>query len=216
MSPNEYAADLTNLFPAVDAKSSTWITYASVYLRWFEYAGLAVSTGVTWDVAPEGSPGVGELLGGRVLRRIKGGWPQHPAGPSVETLRRLARGDAVDARTSSKALRDLRQVGAVGIDQDGSPQARLGVISADGTLNLTRLTQLMRAIPSVATGLDVIAASPAASPFTVGSAMRASLGADWSESTVHAFGKNLRGWARHAGLTVLPVPRSSKIDSPRS
>jgi len=55
VSPNEYAADLTNLFPAVDAKSSTWITYASVYLRWFEYAGLAVSTGVTWDVAPEGS-----------------------------------------------------------------------------------------------------------------------------------------------------------------
>jgi hypothetical protein len=202
-----YGTELEKLFPAVEARNSTWIAYARTHLQWFEYAGLAVARGALWDIAPEGSPGVGELIGGRVVRRTRGGWPNSAPGPAVELLLKIARGEGIGNEDRRRGLRDLEVLGAVESNSDGTVALRDDGLVLDGSIVPERLRDLMSKIPGVSEGLAVIESDPAAKPIDVGAAVKRAVNADWAELTVQGVGKYLRAWAKLAGLEVKRVPR---------
>ena len=209
-----YARALQSLFPAVDVTDSTWVGYARVHLLWFEYAGLALGRGAQWHPAPEGSPGTGELLGGRVIRRVKGGWPHDPAGPAIRLLRDIAASPAIPHLTAPRsAARSLLILGAIGVnspERDGDYHLTDPSLVVDGEVVPDKLRALMKAVAGVSEGIAVLEEDPRARPEVVGAAVKAALTADWALATTRGVGKHLRSWASHAGLNVLQVSRISR------
>lgn len=197
----EYAAELQNLFPAVEVRSSTWTSYARVFLQWFEYAGLVLAKGSQWQPAAEGSLGTGELLGGRVARRTKGAWPQRAPGPAIRLLLRIARGE-VSENEDKRSLRDLEVLKAIDFDPTGAPRLRAPtLVGRDGVVP-DQLWKLMLGVPGSPEGLAVLRGDPSVGNLEVGRAVQQALGAEWRDGTVRAVGKCLRAWARLAGLDV--------------
>lgn len=199
-----YAEALPTAFPAVYAKPSTWVGYARVHLQWFEYAGLAKQKGTTWLLTPEGTIGVGQLLGGQVIHRMKGGFPHDAAGPSLKILIDLAGGRTVK---KTRAVRSLEILGCVREDADGSYVLTHHDLVVDGTIVPGKLYQLLMNIPGVPEGLAEIHANPAARPEEVGEAVKRALSAEWAVGTTRGIGKHLRSWARAAGVPVRSVLR---------
>ena len=200
-----YADALPTAFPAVYAKPSTWVSYARVHLQWFEYAGLAKQKGATWSLTPEGTVGVGQLLGGQVVHRIKGGFPHDAAGPSLKVLIDIANGQDV---RKTRAIRSLEILGCVREGPNGSYMLNQQDLVVNGAVVPERLRQLLLAVPGVPEGLAVIEANPAARPEDVGQAVREALAAEWAKLTIRGIGKHLRSWARAAGVPVRNVPRA--------
>ena len=194
-----YADALPTAFPAVYAKPSTWVGYARVHLQWFEYAGLAKQKGTTWSLTPEGTIGTGQLLGGQVVHRMRGGFPHDAAGPSLNLLTELGSGQMV---TKTRAVRSLEIIGCVRENADGSYSLTQPDLVVDGAVVPERLHQLLVAVPGVPEGLAVIESNPAARPEEVGEAVRQALSAEWAVTTTKGIGKHLRSWARAAGIPV--------------
>ena len=200
-----YADALPTAFPAVYAKPSTWVSYARVHLQWFEYAGLAKQKGANWSLTPEGTIGVGQLLGGQIIHRMKGGFPHDGPGPSLKVLADFASGRTLK---KTRAIRSLEILGCVRENADGSYSLTQHDLVADGTVVPEKLHQLLLAVPGVPEGLAVLEVNPAAPPGEVGEAVRTALSAEWANATVRGIGKNLRGWARAAGVSVKRVQRA--------
>jgi len=146
-----------------------------------------------------------------VTRRVKGGWPQDPVRPAIELILKIARNDATSTKDAHKgAVRDLLVLGAVDVTGTGSLFLRdPSLVTADKVVP-EKLRALMNAVPGVAEGLAVLQQEPTARPETVGTAVKEALAADWAAGTTHGVGKNLRGWARYAGINVQRVPRVAK------
>ncbi|MGW1792972.1 nSTAND1 domain-containing NTPase [Streptomyces tubercidicus] len=207
-----FARELPTAFPAVDVRDSTWISYARVYLQWFEYAGLAVQQNATWRAAPEGSTGKPDLLGDGFRRRIRGGFPQCAPGPSLRLLLQVAAGQATVRETDRRALTQLLIIGALTETADGLYRVHEGLV-VNSTVVPDVLRTLMCAVPGVEAGLAVLKQAPAAGAEEVGEAVRRSLVADWAPGTAAGVGKHLRAWARAAGLPVGPVSRVPSADA---
>lgn len=179
-------------------------------MQWFEYAGLAVQEAGQWSVAPEGTAGVGELLGGRIIRRVRGGFPHDPPGPSLGLLVDIARGSTIPrGHRARSAAWPLLVLGALVEDHNGEYHLRSPDLVVDGTVVPAALMRLLLAIPGVPQGLAVIEADPRARPEAVGQAVKTAIAADWSANTTAGIGKHLRAWARAAGLRVDAVPRAA-------
>ena len=86
---DDFARLLPEVFPAVEVADSTWRAYARILVSWLEYAGLAISSGQGIRLAPEGSVGIGSLVGYTGRRRRGRAFPTSPAGPALEMLKRI-------------------------------------------------------------------------------------------------------------------------------
>ncbi|MCW2904178.1 MAG: hypothetical protein JWO67_6443 [Streptosporangiaceae bacterium] len=204
---NAYARELPAAFPAVEVSETTWVGYARVYLQWFEYAGIALQQGSAWLAAPEGSPGVGDLLGGPLRRRLRGGFPHDAPGPSLRMLLRIAAGDTTAREADRRVAAPLLVIGALQ-ESDGVYLIRHERVVVNGAVVPEELKRLMLTVPGVREGLAVLEADPRARPQQVGQAVKAALDADWVTSTAVGVGKHLRGWAREAGVDVQAVLRT--------
>jgi hypothetical protein len=209
---NAYARELPAAFPAVEVSESTWIVYARVYLQWFAYAGLALQKGSVWLVAPEGSPGVGDLLGGRLRRRIRGGFPHEPPGPALRLLLGIAGGTATAGAADRRTAAPLLMIGALTETGEGTYRIRHDALVVNGTVVPHELKRLMATVPGVPEGMAVIEADPQVRPEVVGQAVKDALAADWVANTALGVGKHLRAWAREAGMDVQAVPRTPSSD----
>ncbi|MFJ5839796.1 restriction endonuclease [Streptomyces shenzhenensis] len=207
---NAYARELPSAFPAVEVSETTWIAYARVYLQWFEYAGLALQRSTTWQPAPEASPGTGNLLGGPLRRRLRGGFPHDAPGPSLQLLLRIASGDTTVRETERRTAAPLLIIGAV-TETNGGYRLRHDGLVADGAVVPGELRRLMLTVPGVREGLAVLETDPRARPHQVGQAVREALEASWVPSTADVVGKHLRSWARAAGVDVQPVHRTESV-----
>ncbi len=196
-----YTRELSTLFPAVDVTETTWGVYARVFLSWFEYAGLAVPRGPRWHVAPDGTPGTGQLLRGQVSRRIRGAWPQRQANPCAAVLVKIASGEITSLDEAPREIRDLVVLGAVRLVGQ-TPELVEPSLIRSGSVDPVVLRGLMDAVPGVREGLVVIEHDPSAPSQVVGAAVSGALGAEWSPGTVLALGKTLRSWAKLAGMRV--------------
>ena len=208
VSTNAYAGELPAAFPAVEVKQSTWISYARVYLQWFEYAGLATQIGAGWSLALEDAPGEGKLLVGKVTRRLRGGFPHDPPGPALKLLADLAEGRMESGGIDKRAVRPLEILDCVTMTRDGFYRITRPDLIVNGIVVPERLRQLLMSVGGVSEGLAVISQKPTAKPSEVGETVKKVLGADWTNATTMSVGKYLRGWARAAGITVKPVPRN--------
>jgi hypothetical protein len=70
-----------------------------------------------------------------------------------------------------------------------------------------RLHALLNGVPGGGDGLKFLASHPDASPSETGQYLKNSLGADWTESTMHSVGTQFRAWARAAGVPVVHPSR---------
>lgn len=203
-----FAAELPSAFPTIEVTQNTWNTYGRVFLKWFEYAGLAkAQPGGSWVSSAEGTSGVGKLLGAPVRRRTVGGFPHDPPGPSIALLMELASNESLDVSQRRSALRPLLDIDAVR-EVDG----RLVVqsdLAQEGVLNAPELRNLLARMPGAAEGLALLERKPDAPPAEVGTAVAEALSAEWAPLTVQGVGKYLRAWARTAGVPVARPPRKA-------
>ena len=211
ISISSFSKELPNVFPAVEVSGSTWTSYARVHLQWFEYSGLAESkSGISWTATPEGAPGSGSLLGTKVGRRSRGGFPHDAPRPSMELLVEISKGGVVVEEARKRALGPLLALSAVEVAEDGTVTLASPSLVVDDKIALEELLALMKAVPGVQAGLSVLEQNPAATGLEVGRAVRSAISAQWTDSTAKGLGGHLRSWARFAGVKILPIPRKSK------
>ena len=210
---DEFASELPAAFPGVEIKASTWQTYARSFLLWFEYAGLAIRSGQAWMISPEGVEGKGQLLGGKPVRRMRTGFLHERPGPALALACSMAAAGSADVlseRSKARAVRALILLGAVTQDPNSSFVLMRTDLVNDGEPVPEVLREMMSVVPGVGAGLMLLSGNPAVAPEELGEAVRRSLGANWRSGTKITIGKNLRAWARCAGLKVEKVPRGRR------
>lgn len=211
---DNFAHELPSAFPAVEAKESTWKTYARSFLLWFEYSGLAMRSDQVWVGAPDGLTGRGQLLGVKLARRMRSGFLHERPGPIWNVICAIAANpDSVSAaKYDTRTIRSLVVLGALAQDTNGRLAIRRSDLFSNGCPVPEVLYELMSAVPGVAAGLALLRMEPGAAPEAVGEVIRRSLGADWKRPTAMSVGKNMRAWARTAGLPVRRVPRTREAN----
>lgn len=207
-----FARGLPGSFPAVEVAEKTWATYARIFAAWFDYAGLATWSKSTISTAPS-RPGAG-LFTASARQRTAGVFPQRSPGPSVDLLRRIGRDRIVnvhEGRAVTSASRDLLELGLVSVSESGDlTMADTESLNPDGTINGTRLRIAMERADGVRSALERLAADPTAGAAELGELLAVAQRAGWADSTRYTMGKNLRSWAKVAGM---PVRRESKSRS---
>jgi hypothetical protein len=205
VSLTSYATELPSAFPAVAVADKTWLSYARVFVWWFEYAGLARLDGQLVSATAEGdNTGRYRIFDTRPPIRVRGAFPQEAPGPAIDAILALSAGKATQLHTKRRAG-TLRQLIGLGIvQQDGPDSVRL--IRADliqnGQVVPAVLREILEEQPGLSTAFAILEANPAEEPERVGEAIRAAYGADWSSATVHWIGKHVRAWARYAGIVT--------------
>ena len=212
-----YSADLPQAFPAVDAKPSTWSTYARAFALWFEYAGLAELRDSALWLPGEGFTGAGSLLshetrptyrtGRRGGRSGSDGRHYSLSGSPGASLQLLGqiRSEEVQyqelGRAGQRAARNLLALQLIEADTEEVLRVRDGVFIA-GQLNEAVLLQGLRQLPGGSECLRLLEKEPGADALAVGSRLRDACGANWSDSTAALNGKHFRSWSRQAGLSL--------------
>lgn len=201
---NHFARQLEIVFPAVEVAESTWVTYARVFLAWFEYAGLVLIDGSTATLAPEGAAGKGALTSTSVRSRTSQSFPTMTPGPCLRLLESLRAGpqpvSRYGTRVERRALGQLLTLGAV-TAKDGAVSAADGLFADSGIVPHELLSLLSKVIGGEA-ALALLESDPKASQDAVGSVIRDACRADWAPATISAAGKSFRAWAKKAGVRV--------------
>lgn len=210
-----FALGLPRAFPAVEIKATTWRTYARSFLLWFEYAGLAIRSGHAWIKCPDGVGGKGQLLGAKLARRMRTGFLHEKPGPVLGVMRAMVCNpeEIPPSRLRTRSIRALILLGALDQESNGLITVKRPDLIDNDIVVEDVLRELMVSVPGVAAGLTLLATKPGAAPEELGEAIRRSLGAAWQQATKIAIGKNLRAWARYAGIAVDKVPRVRKAAS---
>jgi hypothetical protein len=201
---SDYASHLREVFPAVEGTSNTWNIYARSFVSWFAYAGLAISVGTSAaKVAPEGTGGRGNLLGGGMRRLHRTVFPSSPAGPVIAWLVREFGADELSTSrpttpTDRAAAAQAIALGAVHVGGDDELHVVAGLIGEDGA-NPVRLRALLEAVPGGREALGSLERDPKSSPIVIGRLIAEANEVNWAAGTQLAAGKALRGWARAAG-----------------
>ena len=214
-----FARQLPYAFPAVDVKPKTWVSYARVFLLWFEYAGLVATVGGKWQVRPDGDlPPSQFLLAARPAMRTRPGVPQEAPRRSLEILARLGRESEIelppDGTQDRDAVRTLVALGAVRVGPD--LMVRLAVsdlVNENGEVERPVLLRLLTAVPGGLAGVNLLRANPYAVPLEVGRAIATSVNAEWTESSTHSIGGHFRAWCKVAGIDVRYPRRNAGRDT---
>ncbi len=203
------AEELPTAFPAIEANPGSWLVYARCFAQWLAFAGLAALDKDGLRRLDEGDEPTQHLLAGAAPARVRGVFPQGPAGPAEALLLHIADPATVarpEGRSSRTALRDLTVLGAITLDErDNLTLAREDLVS-DGELSEDILATLVRRMPGLADALDALVENPAAKPHAVGAILQQSVGAQWSAASIVASGKYMRSWARLCGIETRRRP----------
>ncbi|MEU6723458.1 restriction endonuclease [Nonomuraea wenchangensis] len=204
---SRFASMLPAEFPAVEAKSDSWFTYARSFCQWMEYAGfvrLRRDGMVRADENDDESPPP-RLLSGIVPVRVRSAFPGSNPGPSLKLLLHLADPASYprpSANGFSSAVRDLTLLGVV--ERDTSDRIILSDNSliSNGAIDTARLRLVVERQRGMRKAFEGLEADPGASPRAVGEAHRDTLGADWADTTTLSVGKFIRAWARACGIAT--------------
>jgi len=208
---DELASALPAVFPAVEAKSSTWKTYATAFANWLDYGGLFELRGQSLRAVANRHVTRTRLLGGASGRRQKT-FPQIRPQAALSVLHATLGGveKPVVQSTHEKAVSDwvvlgiLNEQGEV-IDQPNAERL------LDDTHRPHVLRDLLTLAPGGAEALAALAETPNASPLLIGELIRAAYGQPWKATTISKAGSTFRAWANLAGFPVAPVTRQSRV-----
>jgi hypothetical protein len=200
----QFARQLEIVFPAVEVTSSTWTTYARVFLLWFEYAGLIEMKGSVANLAPDGASGKGMLTTSSGISRGEQTFPTMTSGPCIEMLAQLRDSprplSEIRTRADQRVLGQLLALKAVTVDESLVRPVE-GIVDAAGIVP-ERLHELLRRVVGGEEALDLLKTDSSAGQFRVGSVVRDAHQVAWSDATTSLAGKAFRGWAKVAGVTI--------------
>jgi hypothetical protein len=201
------ASELPRAFPAVEANAESWLTYARAFCQWMAYAGLIRITREGVERS-HGEPPTETILSGTAPVRVRGVFPQAPAGPSEQLLQHLSNPSVPRPphRQAVTALRDLTVLGAVNLDERDRVSLARRELVTDGQVAPAAVEELVRAQPGGPQALDFLRAKPHAPPEQVGEVLKQAIGATWSRSTLVSTGKYFRSWARLCGYQTRRKP----------
>ena len=196
-----FSQELQHAFAAVDAKPRTWYVYARAFVLWFEYVGLATLDGRTIRLAEEVAEGRGELLGPAVPRRggIEG--VHRSPGPLLALLMRAMKERIFIenlSRKDRKGISILVGMELISISRSGL----LEPIDVGNGLTPERIRAGLKKMPGVPLALAELERDPSAKAVILGGIVKDATGANWNKGTTSSIGKNIRSWARKAGMTV--------------
>lgn len=191
-----FAGQLASAFPAVSGDVDTWLTYAGLFLRWFEYAGLRPVEGDNPALLTTSKP-----------LPVRGAFPAGPPGPAIRVLRALQTQGSPESlvpRTSlGRALRDLETLRCISLIGDTWVANEESFLRSD-TLNGTALLEALQRVPQLADTLRFLGDNPNADSKAVGHLLAEGYGAGWSEVTVRGVGKHFLAWYRLSQSGELP------------
>ncbi|MFE5672101.1 restriction endonuclease [Agromyces sp. NPDC056523] len=198
---SELASRLPVLFPAITAAPNTWNIYATVFAKWFDYAGLVSLEGTTLKPVAL-APSVLILDPSGTSRGSKV-FPQRAPDPALRFLERLS--GASDqmlpaSETPSSNVVDLIALGLVERDRSGYYRLLRPEIVDDGHYSPAELLSTIKAVPGGTESLALLEADPRESGSKIGEVLRAAQNTSWSEGTVEVAGKQFRAWANRAGV----------------
>jgi hypothetical protein len=197
-----YAQELQHAFVAVEAQSTTWNTYARAFVRWFEYAGLAIVSGTTVKLPDDNVAGHGELLGNDLSARGRASGIHISPGPVLSMLSRIANDEVNVGNLSRRELRYVNLLIAmelVAVSANGVPRA---LDPSQGYPSPERIRLALEKIAGVKETLAHLESDPRTSALVLGRIVNDQIGASWSDATAALVGKQIRSWARTAGLRV--------------
>ncbi|SER89652.1 Restriction endonuclease [Mycobacterium sp. 88mf] len=196
-----FAERLRQAFPAVEGTENTWATYARTFLAWLEFAGLSLSVGNGYVLAPDGSPGVGSLTSKpSSFARKAGVFPTVSPGPAIELLRQSVDGQIPSPKHRTKHLAQLISLGAVSANKDGNYAIVVDGLVQNGEIVPDVLLELLRSKPGGADAIDLLQSNAAVKTHDVAKIFETAYGATWTRSTQEVVGKAFFAWARAAGL----------------
>lgn len=198
------AAELPASFPAVEANSESWLTYARAFCQWLAYGGLlALSRDGVRQLGPDELPQHQlYLLSGAVPVRVQGAFPQSAAGPAEQLLIHLADPTAPrpEGRRLRGAMRDLSLLGAIVLDEHDRVTLSPPDLATGAGVSEAVLRRLVRGMPGCDEAFKALQTDPATPPARLGEILREAHGAEWTAMTAHSVGKYIRSWARLCGL----------------
>ncbi|MFI8995703.1 restriction endonuclease [Streptomyces sp. NPDC053542] len=199
-----FASALPGAFPAVAASEKSWGIYARAFAQWFDYAGVAKLENQFLRVIEETdiSPAFDILTGSRGsnARRV---FPKGTPGPAIKLMKSLWSGERVKLTSKNKPANELLLLGIASVNSDGNLfLADEAPIDDDGELVPSKLLELIKRPPGMEQAIEALMADPQAKTHYLGEFIRSAANADWAPGTVALTGKQVRGWAKMAGVRV--------------
>jgi len=236
---------LARIFPDADATRQTWPLYARAFAKWLEYAGLATLERdqiILPQPAPVPMAAAPARKKARVkpLRRRRGGARGIRVFPrtTFEFVLRLLQGLSDDLRmvkpttkpldrvAKGRAILDAKALGWLTLDEQDRPSVTLegeSIVTASPAQRSEAVRSALEAQSFFPTALESLEHNPGYSAVRLGQALAESADRDWSELTARDMGRNIRNWARAAGVTTIerdrPLtspPRKSSLRSPNN
>ncbi|MBA4285263.1 MAG: hypothetical protein C0434_06990 [Xanthomonadaceae bacterium] len=200
------ALELPPLFPALEATSSTWRTYALAFASWLDYCGLMRLRGQVL-CAPEGGASKVTLLGTEERGRRAKTFPHSRPETAFAYLRHMVNldGQKFTESVRQKAETDLQVLGV--LDGRGEVVQSVALALLDPNSFHSTLKTLLRAVPGGAGALTMLELNRGAHPVDIGSILREAFGLPWAPSTTHLAGTKFRSWASFAGVSLQKVSR---------
>ncbi|TDT28531.1 restriction endonuclease [Streptomyces sp. BK208] len=203
-----YSRELTNVFPAVEAQSKSWLEYARSFTMWFHYAGLAIMDADQLQVPPDGYVPTGTLRGGRTRSRNGESFTLRTPKAAFDMLKQLSTSPITVRQYRALPQRNRRaltELLTLNLAQRLNEDIHIAndVLDSSGQVIPSKVLRALQSIPGGAEALNLIESDPRVSNYELGVVMQEALGAVWEESTVWQVGKDFRSWAKRAGAQVV-------------
>lgn len=207
ISVDELAGQMPSLFPAMEAKASTWRVYAFAFASWFDYAGLAQLRGQV--LCHPTSPSRTRLLGG-IEPGYRRTFPQTRPNLALQLLQTKIDGTlhSLTASTQQKSISDWQALGVLDANGEVREPAESQAILDVGTRAATILG-LLKKVPGASTALGLLETEPGATAMEVGACIKEGYGLQWAETTTLMAGRMFRSWAVAAGVSVINARRKT-------
>jgi hypothetical protein len=196
-----FAQELERSFVAVTARPGTWHTYARAFAQWFDYAGLSTLSGAGINQSAEDASGSGELLGDIPVRGKAAAIHISP-GPALSLLERVVSEDVDAGSLATREWRCLSLLSAMKLVKV-SNSGKIEAVDVGGNeVTPSRIRKALEELSGLPAALELLESNPRASALMVGNLVKETSGATWSDATTALVGKQIRSWARKAGIKV--------------
>lgn len=207
ISVDELVGEMPSLFPAMEAKTSTWRVYAFAFASWFDYAGLVQLRGqmLCYPISPSRT----RLLGGMEPGHRRT-FPQTRPNLALQLLRTKIDGTrhSLTPSAQQKSISDWQALGVLDENGEMREPAESQAILDVGTRSAAVLGLLKR-VPGASTALGLLETEPGATSMDVGTCIKEGYGLQWAATTTSMAGGMFRSWAAAAGVGVIKGPRKA-------
>lgn len=171
-----------------------------------DYAGLTQYQNKTISSNNEHTPSNQRLLSTGSDKRTPEVFPQRSPGPALTLLKELSSKARICLKGQPRlnlTSRDLIALGIAAVDNDRNlALIAPHVVDEQGNVIQTVLRELIEQIPGCKDALEELERNPATPSYKIGKIIKSAQGTSWSENWTTGAGKQMRAWARAAGVST--------------